>query len=199
MKKKILLLSLLLTFSAATIAQPTIDLGIKAGVNNSKVTFKRSEFSTESIVKTHVGAYGRIGFGNIYVQPELYFSAKGGEVLESGSTTSERVARFNLSNVDVPLLLGIKVFNGENSNLRIMAGPVFSFLTSKEVIDHNFFTKDNLKNHYFGYQYGVGVDVWNFFLDVRMENGANNLYSYPGEDLSGKNQTFMVTAGFRIL
>lgn len=199
MKKKILFLTVLLAFSAATYAQPTIELGIKAGLNNSKVTFKKSEFNTESIVKTHVGAYGRVGFGNIYVQPELYFSAKGGDVMESGSSTSERVARFNFNNVDVPVLVGIKIFNGENSNLRIMAGPVFSFLTSKEVIDHDSFTKENLQNHYYGYQYGMGVDIWNFFLDIRMEHGANNLYSYPNRNLEGKNKTFMVTAGFRIL
>ena len=199
MKRKILFLSVLFIFSIATIAQPTINLGIKAGVNNSKVTFKRSEFTSESIVKTHFGAYGRVGFGNIYVQPEIYFSAKGGDVMDDESNTSERVARFNYNNVDVPVLLGIKIFDGDNSNLRIMAGPVFSFLTNKEVVDHDNFTKEYLEDHYFGYQYGVGVDVWNFFLDARMEHGANNLYSYPNRDLEGKNKTFMVTVGFRIL
>lgn len=180
-------------------AQPFLDAGVKGGINNSKVTFKKSEFSSESILKTHIGAFARVGFGNIYLQPEVYFSAKGGEVLEKGPNISERVARFDFNNVDVPLLLGIKVVNGERSNLRIMAGPVFSFLASKNIEDHDNFTIEYLKDHYFGYQYGVGVDFWNFFLDARMEHGANNLYSYPNEGLNGKNQTFMVTLGFKIL
>ncbi len=196
--KKFILFFLFIVPSISILAQPVLDLGIKAGLNNSKVTFRKSEFTSESILKTHIGAFGRVGFGNIYVQPEVYFSAKGGEVLESGPNASERVARFDFNNVDVPLLLGFKLIDGESSNVRIMAGPVFSFIASKDVDDHDNFSQQYLKDHYFGYQYGVGVDVWNFFLDVRMEHGANNLYSYPNEDINGKNQTFMVTLGMKI-
>lgn len=180
-------------------AQPILDLGVKGGVNSSKVTFKKSEFTSESIVKTHIGAFARVGFGNIYIQPEAYFSAKGGDVLEYGPNVSERIARFDLNQIDVPLLLGIKVVNGERSNLRIMAGPVFSILASKNIDGLDNFSKQYLKDHYFGYQYGIGVDLWRFFLDARMEHGANNLYSYPAESLNGKNQTFMITLGFKIL
>ncbi|MBW6534283.1 MAG: PorT family protein [Mariniphaga sp.] len=196
--KKFILSLLFLVPSIALIAQPVLDFGIKAGVNNSKVTFKKSEFTSESIIKTHAGAFARVGFGNIYFQPEVYFSAKGGEVLESGPNISERVARFDLNHVDVPVLLGIKVIDGDMTNLRIMAGPVFSILASKNVEDHDNFTKQYLKDHYFGYQYGIGVDLWKFFLDARMEHGANNLYFQSNEGLNGKNQTFMVTVGFKI-
>lgn len=196
MKK--LLIFVLFLIPSVIIAQPILDVGLKGGVNSSKVTFKKSEFTSESILKTHIGAYGRVGFGNIYIQPEVYFSAKGGEVLESGPNASERVARFDFNNVDVPLLLGVKVFDGENSNLRIMAGPVFSVLASKNIDDHDNFSKQYLQDHYFGYQYGIGVDLFNFFLDARMEHGANNLYSQPNGDLNGKNQTFMVSVGFKI-
>jgi hypothetical protein len=196
--KKFVLIFLFLLPSIVLLSQPVLDFGIKAGVNNSKVTFKKSEFSTESIVKTHIGAFARAGFGNVYLQPEVYFSAKGGEVLESGPNMSEKIARFDFNNVDVPVLLGIKLVDGDRSNLRIMAGPVFSILASKNIEDHDNFTKQYLKNHYFGYQYGFGVDFWKFFLDARMEHGANNLYSHPNEDLNGKNLTFMVTAGFKI-
>lgn len=196
--KKFILSLLFLVPSIVILAQPVLDLGIKAGVNNSKVTFRKSEFNSESILKTHIGVFGRVGFGNIYLQPEVYFSAKGGEVLESGSNVPDRVARFDFNNVDVPLLLGIKLVDGDKSNLRIMAGPVFSVLASKNIEDHDNFTKQYLKDHYFGYQYGVGVDFWNFFLDARMEHGANNVYRYPNENISGKNQTFMITLGFKL-
>lgn len=196
--KKFILALMFLVPSIGILAQPVLDFGIKAGVNNSKVTFNTSEFSSESIVKTHIGAFARVGFGNIYLQPEAYFIAKGGEVLESGQSASERVTRFDYNNIDVPLLLGVKVLDGDRSNLRIMAGPVFSIMASKDIDNHDNFSKQYLKDHYFGYQYGVGVDFLNFFLDARMEHGANNLYSYPGEGLNGKNQTFMVTVGFKI-
>jgi hypothetical protein len=196
--KKFILILMFFVPSIALLAQPVLDLGVKAGINNSKVTFKKSEFSSESIVKTHIGAFARVGFGNIYLQPEAYFIAKGGDVLESGPSASERVARFDYNNIDVPLLLGIKVLDGDRSNLRIMAGPVFSIMASKDIDDHDNFSREYLEDHYFGFQYGIGVDFLNFFLDARMEHGANNLYSYPGGGLDGKNQTFMVTAGFKI-
>jgi hypothetical protein len=196
MKK--LMISVLFLIPMIIKAQPILDLGVKGGVNSSKVTFKTNEFNSEAIVKTHIGAFARAGFGNIYIQPEIYYSAKGGEVLESGPNVSERLARFDLNHVDVPILVGIKLLNGERSNLHVMAGPVFSFLASTNIEDHDYFTQQYLKDHYYGYQYGVGVDFWNFFLDVRMEHGANNLYSYSIDDLNGKNQTFMVTIGFKI-
>jgi hypothetical protein len=179
-------------------AQPILDLGVKGGVNSSKITFKTNEFNSDAIVKTHIGAFARVGFGNIYIQPEAYFSAKGGDVLKTGPNVSERIARFDLNHIDVPLLFGIKVVNGDRSNLRIMAGPIFSILASKNIDDHDDFSAQYLKDHYFGYQYGVGVDFWNFFLDARMEHGANNLYSYSTDDLNGKNRTFMITVGFKI-
>jgi hypothetical protein len=198
MKKSVISI-LLLLFSAALIAQPTLDAGVKAGVNNSKVTFKKSEFTSESIVKTHIGAFGRLGWGRVYIQPEAYFSAKGGEVLEGISGVKSTVARFDFNNIDVPLLLGVKVLKGGMANVRVMAGPVFSIMTSKDIEDHERFTVQYLKDHYYGFQYGVGVDVWSFFLDARMEHGANDLYYNPELGINGKNSTFMVTIGFKIL
>jgi hypothetical protein len=197
--KKFILSFLFLVPSIAILAQPMLDIGIKAGVNNSKVTFKKSEFTSESILKTHIGAFGRLGWGRVYIQPEAYFSAKGGEVLEGVSGVKSTVARFDFNNIDVPVLLGVKVIKGGMANVRVMAGPVFSIMISKDIEDHDRFTTQYLKDHYYGFQYGVGVDVWSFFLDARMEHGANNLYYNPNMGINGRNSTFMVTLGFKIL
>lgn len=197
--KKSIVVTFLLLFSASLIAQPVLDLGIKAGVNNSKVTFKSEEFTSESIVKTHIGAFGRVGWGSIYVQPEAYFSSKGGKVFEEGAGPSDISGRFDYDNLDVPVLLGVKLIDGGMSNVRVMAGPMFSIMTSNRIDSDVLTNEDYYKDHYFGYQYGVGVDVWNFFLDARMEHGANRLYQHPTLDLDGKNQTFMITVGFKIL
>jgi hypothetical protein len=198
MKKSIVFIVFIL-MPAILLAQPTMDLGVKAGVNNSKVTFRKSEFTSESIVKTHIGAFARFGWGRIYLQPEAYFGSKGGEILEPAVSTTDRAARFDFNNVDIPLLLGFKVVEGERSNIRLMAGPVFSFLTSKDVYNHGQFTRQYLEDNYYGFQYGVGIDLWYFFFDARMEHGANNLYQQPELGVNGKNQTFMVTVGFKIL
>lgn len=194
--KQIVFSTLMFLFSASIFAQPIIDVGLKGGIHNSKVTANLDEFTTESIVKSHIGAFARVGYGRVYVQPEAYFTSKGGE-LESNIFNT--VTRFDFNNVDVPVLLGVKVLNGEMANVRIMAGPVFSFVTSNNVSGDDRFTTQYFKNNYFGYQYGIGVDIWSFFLDARIENGTNNLYENPNVGLNSKNRTFMITVGFKIL
>ncbi len=197
--KKIIVSSLFMLFSVLLIAQPTLDLGVKAGVNNSKVTFSKSQYSSESITKAHFGAYGRLGFGRVYLQPEVYFSAKGGDVFEKEDEIRDRFEKFDYKNVDIPLLLGIKIFDGESSNIHVIGGPVFSLMTDKTIKDQQVFSKDNLKDNYFGFQYGIGVDIWRLFLDARMEHGVNDLYEASGGGgINGKNKTFMLTLGFRI-
>jgi hypothetical protein len=37
------------------------------------------------------------------------------------------------------------------------------------------------------------------FLDARMEHGATKLYEQPLRGIDGRNQTFMITVGFKIL
>ena len=104
--KKLTVLSLLLLFVLSVPAQPIFDVGVKAGINNSKITANLDEFNSESILKMHVGAFARIGYGRLYVQPEAYFSAKGGEL---ESSVSETVTKFDFNNIDVPVLFGVNV------------------------------------------------------------------------------------------
>lgn len=192
--KRLLVLTLIIGCTFYGFAQPIFDLGLKAGVNNSKITADLDEFTAESIVKAHIGAFARLGFGRVYVQPEAYFTAKGGEL---ESSLLQMATRFDYNNIDVPVLLGVKVISGEMANVRLMAGPVFSFMTSSDVFGDARFTPGYFKDNYYGIQYGIGVDLWSFFIDARIERGVNELYAHP--DLSSQNRTFMVTVGFKIL
>ena len=80
--------------------------------------------------------------------------------------------------------------------LLFMAGPVFSFLIDKSVKGQ--FTEDNLKNSFFGWQYGVGVDFLFLTLDARKESFSNNLYSAPNLDFNTKNGTFVISLGLKL-
>jgi hypothetical protein len=195
MKKKIIFSFVLLVFSTAIIAQPTFNLGLKAGLNNSKVTFNKAEYNPESIVKYHIGAFGRLGFNRVFVQPEAYFSAKGGDM--DGSAL-EIATRFNFSTVDVPMLLGLKVIEGDRANVRVMAGPVFGFFTYQDIDNEDIFDAQYYKNNYIGFQYGIGADILGFSLDLRMENSASKIYQQPSPDLDGDNKTFMISIGYMI-
>ncbi|MFW5822538.1 MAG: outer membrane beta-barrel protein [Tangfeifania sp.] len=195
MKRKFLFSLLLIVFSTAIIAQPTFDLGLKAGVNNSKVTFSKDGYTSESIVKYHMGAFGRLGFNRLFVQPEAYYSAKGGEM--NGSAL-DILTRFDYSTIDVPMLLGIKIIDGERANFRIMGGPVFGFFTSKDIDNKEIFDPEYYKNNYVAFQYGIGADLFGFTLDLRMENTASKVYEQSNPDFNGNNKTFMVSVGYKI-
>ena len=111
--RKIIALILFLLISSISFAQPKFDLGLKAGFNNSKISFNIDDYNSESISKAHFGAFGRVGWGKLFVQPEIYFSSKGGNVnLNSGLLSA--VQSINYSTVDVPVLLGFELFKFGN-------------------------------------------------------------------------------------
>jgi hypothetical protein len=99
---------------------------------------------------------------------------------------------FDLKTIDVPALIGLKIIDKKALNLRIMAGPVVSFLTDKSVKGQ--LTKDNLENSLLGWQYGAGLDFLFLTFDARMENYDKNFY----ESLDSKNGTFVLSLGIKL-
>jgi hypothetical protein len=194
MKMKKLLLSIVyLVIVVSLSAQVNFDLGVKGGVNFSKLSFDKDDYSAESVTKTHFGAFGRIGWDRVFIQPEVYFSGKGGDLYD----LEKELTTVDFKTVDVPLLLGVKLIKGKVFDLHIVGGPVFSGITSKDVSDGSLSNEDYYNNHFFGIQYGLGIDVLFFTLDARMENGLGELYS--DSKVVGKNQTFMISLGFKFL
>jgi hypothetical protein len=192
--KKLFLSALFVALTVSLFAQVNFDLGIKGGVNFSKISFDIDDYSAESVTKTHLGAFGRIGWNRIFIQPEIYFSSKGGS-LEQGLVPT--VESFDFKTFDIPLLLGVRAIKGKVFDLQFVAGPVFSNITSNDLTLDDVFDSSFYNNRYFGIQYGIGVDVLFMTLHARMENGLGEFYSQP--DYAGKNQTFMISLGFKFL
>lgn len=182
------------SFCLPAAAQSPINLGLKGGINSTKLTSDLSKYDEESINKFHAGAFVRVNLGNIYVQPEAYFNTKGGELNESGGIVNS----FDLKTVDVPVLLGVNIIKKGPLALRANAGPVFSFVTDKEFDgDETAFNRDYIEDNFFGWQYGVGADFMMFTLDVRMENSSGELYKGP--DFESKSKSFVISLGFKLL
>lgn len=173
-------------------AQDVFDLGLKAGINTSKISTHVSYYTPQTINNYLFGAFARINIGRIYFQPEAYYNSKGGEYIDRINMNT--VNKFDLNTVDVPALVGIKVINQKALNLRIMAGPVFSFATDKSVKGQ--LSENNLKNSFFGWQYGAGLDFLFLTFDARMESLSNNLYTTP--DFSSKNGIFLLSLGIKL-
>lgn len=200
--KKIILFLLLSTLIIPAMAQSPISLGLKAGYNTSKLTTDVNQFKQEGVNNFLAGAFLRVNLGKIYLQPEAYFNSKGGKLEYLSGGPVQVVNEFDFNTVDVPVLLGLNVINKPALKLRANAGPLLSFFTDKKLNSDFNITSDQIKDNFFGWQYGVGVDVLFFTLDVRMENSTGNLYTGPqieNTDLNAKSKSFIVSLGIKIL
>jgi hypothetical protein len=192
--RRIIFSTVLVVLTLSVVAQVKFDLGIKGGVNFSKISFDADDYSSESVTKSHFGAFGRIGWNRIFIQPELYFSGKGGDVTSDVFSTA---ASFNYKTFDIPVLLGYRLIKHKAFDLQLVAGPVFSRITSEDLSSDEVFDQSFYEEKYVGVQYGLGLDIFFMTFHARMENGLGDFYSQSGN--SAKNQTFMVSVGFKFL
>ncbi len=188
--KKIAILVVLCIIVLKGQSQNFLDAGLKAGMNFSKISTHLSDYTPQSVNNYSVGAFARLSLGRIYLQPEAYYNSKSGEEIKK--IDASVVNSFDLKTIDVPILVGVKLVNMKAVNLRILAGPVASFLVDKSVKGQ--LTKDNLKNSVFAWQYGVGVDVLFLTLDARMESYNKNFY----DGIDSKNGAFVVSLGIKL-
>jgi len=190
--KKLTFLVILAVLTSVAHAQDFFDAGLKAGLNTSKISTQISDYTPQTVNNYSFGAFARINLGRIYIQPEAYYNSKGGEYIDKINLST--VNSFDLKAVDVPALVGIKLINQKAFNLRILAGPVFSFVTDKSVKGQ--LSESALKDNFFGWQYGAGVDILFVTLDARMQSYSTDLYSTPNFD--SKSGTFVISLGVKL-
>ncbi len=190
--KKLTIIGLLALFALTGNAQNFFDAGLKAGINTSKISTTIDNYTPETINNYLFGAFARINMWRIYIQPEAYFNSKGGEYIDKLDAST--INSFNLKTIDVPALIGFKIIDQKALNLRVMAGPVFSFVTDKSAEGQ--FTEDKLKDNFFGWQYGAGIDFLFISLDVRKETYSDDIYASP--DFNTKKGNFVVSLGIKL-
>ena len=197
MKK--IVLALLLLITSVGMAQAQFTLGLKAGVSSSNVDIKDpkntlQQFkSTDAITGYHAGAFMRIKAAGILLQPEAILSSTGGkvEVTDGGITTSEQ---FKFNRLDVPVLLGVSLFNVA----RIQAGPVASVLVSGKFKDQRL--QDYMNKYDLGWQAGIGFDIGNITTDLRYERVNREFTGTPDNGSFGVgNQQLILSLGFKII
>ena len=140
--KKLTVLILIVVAAMTSKAQGFFDAGIKAGMNTSKISTHIDDYNPQTINNYSFGAFARFNIGRFYLQPEAYYNSKGGEYIDEVNMST--INSFDLKTIDVPALIGLKIIDKKALNLRIMAGPMVSFLTDKSVKGQ--LTKDNLEN-----------------------------------------------------
>lgn len=189
MKK--LLLSAALLIAVCISAKAQVSLGIKGGVNFSKIN--TDNFNESTRTGYQAGVFARIG-NAFYLQPEVYLSSTGGKFT---TTDGNFHANVNFTNVSVPLLLGHS-FGSKNLNFRLMAGPVYTYALSK---DESFSDNANAAvadfGHYnnstLGFQAGGGVDIGPITADLRYEGGLTKI----NPDFGQRQNLWALSVGFK--
>lgn len=195
MKKVIYAFGFLMALSVSSFAQ-SFQLGIKGGLNFSKLKSDEGVFlSSSNKVGYQVGLYTRFG-GLIHLQPELYLTGKSSqaEVALNGTNFKSEV---NFTNLDLPILLGTRI-GVEGVGIRLQAGPLFSFVVDKSVGEslEQVIDPDSYKNTVIQFVGGIGVDIGRLRGDLRYEGSMNSLTKSSSPEQ--KMGVFSVGVGYRL-
>ena len=193
--KKILLSAVFACLSLTGFSQvlPSFQLGLKAGTNLSKLSTENT-FSSDNRAGYYAGLWARIGAAGIHLQPELYLSGKN-TTLKNDAGLENKI---KFTSLDVPILIGTKI-GAAGIGLRLNTGPVVSFILDDEqsfgqAAGSAF--SGNFKGQNIAWQFGAGLDVSKFGVDVRFEQGLSKI----GKD--GYNDTklslFTVGVAYRL-
>ncbi|WP_109743504.1 porin family protein [Arcicella aurantiaca] len=214
--KKVMLVAILAISTLSTFAQEkSFTAGLRLGANLSQVSGNDLSFSSGGKVfnfsPNDTRAYGFVGgvflrFGKtIFIQPEILLSQKGGKfnVFEDGKASGKTID-LKLTNLDLPILVGVKIGNV----LRVNAGPVATFKLSDsgnlgDSIEQYQGQKASeiFNNVTLGYQAGVGFDIGMLNLDFRYEGNVNDVvnvkFSNPNTaaKFASKGNSLQATVG----
>ncbi|MDR3009078.1 MAG: PorT family protein [Sphingobacterium sp.] len=172
--KKILPALLLICGSVANAqAQllPGFEVGVKGGLNFSKLKSDGKYFNSDTKAGYQAGLYGRVGVLGFHIQPEVYLTGKNTKVTNPDGQSTD----VKFTTVDVPVLLG-KRFGLGPIGARIQTGPIFSFKVDDKqdkVIDQ--LNPNNYKKSGTAWAFGVGADISSLRVDVRYEMGLNKV------------------------
>ncbi|WP_068475150.1 porin family protein [Saccharicrinis aurantiacus] len=197
--KKLLILSIILVSFTQINAQDRIAIGLKAGINSTKL--KLSEIPSTKQIKNEAktgglfGAYAKLRLiGALSVQPELYY-AKKNTTLYDGDISSEG----SFKTWDIPLLVNLQLVDLKVLKIYGIAGPVASFISKADFKELEFITEDSYENTNWTFQAGAGVEFWRLTADFRYEWGLKDISDIPDFDIGQKTDVFTFTVGFKIL
>lgn len=174
--KRIIFIALCLAFTHFFASAQSFRWGIKAGLSTPDI--KPADvvggIKTDSVqVKIgdanygfHFGTFVRFGLANFFIQPEVNLnSSKVTYNVKAIGTTIDSIQKESFLNLDIPVLLGVKL-----ANFRINGGPVghVHLSSSSDLIKIKTY-QSKFEQLKWGYQLGVGADFGKLGIDLRYE------------------------------
>jgi len=185
------ILTVLLVALIAFPAFSQLKFGLKAGATTSTIPTYDFTTGTSNIEAVgsgamgfHAGAFVRLTVLGIYIMPEVVFGSTTYDykVLDGSNPLTTKSQTFN--KLDIPVLVGFKL-----GPIRINAGPAATIMINSPkalISDPDF--PDMYRNATFGYQAGVGFDLFKkLTFDARY---GGSLAKKFGDSVSIGSQSF---------
>lgn len=190
-----IILSILLALPFWIMAQ--VNLGIKAGFHSTQLT-NSNEIKVldeqgleafalkiqEAKYGIHLGAYLKAYIGKFFIQPEVLINSNTTSY-DFSSPVKDAVLSETFQYLDIPFMLGF-----DFGILNLQAGPVgHVFINSSSELASIQGVKEKWDDVTWGWQAGLGFDIWKFNLDLRYEG---NFFRY-GEHLTFFDQHYQLS------
>lgn len=181
--KLVLLIAAALLLSLSSFAQTATGFGLKGGLNyNGNGDYFESIGSNaehpDRNIGYHVGVFGKIG-QKVYLRPELVYTK---------TKSDYRNDSFEMSKLDAPVLVGIKVLGP----LSVFGGPSFQYILDSEFDNISI---NNIENDFsVGLNFGIGFNLKKLGIDLRYERGFNdNEARFINNNIGGNPQSRLDT------
>jgi len=143
----------------------------------------------------------------LFVHFELFYMNRTGRI-ENRPGFSGYVASVDsfgqdikLHSINMALMLGLNFLNHEHFKVRIFGGITPSFNLDAQIDSDPQFTnkpirKSSFNSMSYSLNYGIGIDVWHFFTELRFSKELSNYVEVPdGLNYSVKENYFCISAG----
>ena len=202
-----------MTLVLSTFAIGPFTIGLKGGINSSKITTDNysgrgltfNDFRSDAKSGFIIGAFARLGT-KIYLQPELLYCVKNSQSSSSAGAYGTANQSVKLKTIQVPILLGFKLIDLKLASIRAFTGPAMSIPMNSSSINYDnvsgvIFDSKNYKNNIWDWQLGAGVDVGMITLDCRYEWGLSNTSDQNVDKVGfvNKGNTLTFSVGFKFI
>lgn len=189
----------------------TLNFGVKGGISTSKITadnpaisgYTFSNLKSDAKAGYNIGVFARLG-KKVYVQPEVLYCNKNGEVTFTSSTATSQTIR--LKTIQIPVLIGYKLVDLKFISVCAFTGPAMSMsLTNSRisVAASSLATPNTYKNNIWDWQLGGGVDLGPVTIDARYEWGLTKLsdgnFSPTNIGFANKGNFLTFSIGYKII
>lgn len=173
MKKVILVIFLALGLSQVSNGQ--IQFGLKGGINYNSNSIKESGQDVFDGAKSKTGYHAgvwlrfKIPVIGLYLRPELVYTNLENEVYYK---TAAKTTTHNFQKLDIPVLLGKKIFGIGN----VYIGPSFQYILDSDFSVSDISSVDG-DGFTVGLQFGGGLEFGRLGIDVRWERAFSDVES----------------------